>query len=170
MGLSVARNKEARPISYHIPCSSWYHHHTVQFFGIQQLNRKFAYCCRQTLMFARTIGIFCCLCFNSYHIPGSSWYTYHFVFYNSTGTSRTAVYVDVRSCFRHLLLFLLYLVPHTGTWQDSWFYVPLLLDAFGVQRDLTFVRPPRWENYVQCYRVTFAQRNIVRENYVPGKR
>ena len=26
--------------------------------------------------------------------------------------------------------------------------------------------PPRWENYVQCYRVTFAQRNIVRERYV----
>ena len=46
---------------------------------------------------------------------------------------------------------------------DSWFYVPLLLDA---QRDLTFVRPPRWENYVQCYRVTFTQRNIVREHYV----
>jgi len=49
---------------------------------------------------------------------------------------------------------------------DSWFYVPLLLDAFGVQRDLTFVRPPRWENYVQCCRVTFAQRNIVRDHYV----
>ena len=44
--------------------------------------------------------------------------------------------------------------------------MPLLLDAFGVQRDLTFVRPPRWENYVQCYRVTFAPRNIVREHYV----
>ena len=35
------------------------------------------------------------------------------------------------------------------------------LDAFGVQRDLTFVRP-----YVQCCRVTFVQRNIVREHYV----
>ena len=44
--------------------------------------------------------------------------------------------------------------------------MPLLLDAFGVQHDLTFVRPPRWGNYVQCYRVTFAQRNTVREHYV----
>ena len=44
MGLSVARNKEACPISYHIPCSSWYHH-TVQFFRLQKLNRKFAHCC-----------------------------------------------------------------------------------------------------------------------------
>ena len=35
-----------------------------------------------TLMFTRTIGIFCCLRFNSYHIPGSSWYTYHLVFNN----------------------------------------------------------------------------------------
>ena len=35
-----------------------------------------------------------------------------------------------------------------------------------VQREFTFVRPPRWENYVQCYRVTFEQRNIVREHYV----
>ena len=35
-----------------------------------------------------------------------------------------------------------------------------------MQRDLTFVRPPRWENYVQCYRVTFAQRHIVRDHYV----
>ena len=49
---------------------------------------------------------------------------------------------------------------------DSWFYVPLLLDAFGVQHDLTFVRPLRGENNVQCYRVMFAQRNIVREYYV----
>ena len=49
---------------------------------------------------------------------------------------------------------------------DSWFYVPLLLDAFGVQRNMTFLRPPRWGNYVQCYRVTFAQQNIVREHYV----
>ena len=32
-----------------------------------------------------------------------------------SGKSRTAVYVDVRSCFRHLLLFLLDFVPHT--WQ-----------------------------------------------------
>ena len=32
-----------------------------------------------------------------------------------TGTSRAAVYVDVRPCFRHLLLFLLDFVPHT--WQ-----------------------------------------------------
>ena len=45
MGLSVARNKEACPISYHIPCSSSYHHHTVQFFRLQKLNRKIAYCC-----------------------------------------------------------------------------------------------------------------------------
>ena len=42
--LSVARNKEACPISYHIPCSSWYHH-MVQFFRLQKLNRKIAYCC-----------------------------------------------------------------------------------------------------------------------------
>ena len=48
---------------------------------------------------------------------------------------------------------------------DSWFYVPLLLEVFGVQRDLTFVRSPSWENYVQCYRVTFEQQNIVREHY-----
>ena len=66
-------------------------------------------------MFARAFGIFCCLCFKSYHIPCSSWYTYHFVFKNKTGTSRIAVYVDVRSCFRHLLLFLLDFAPHT--WQ-----------------------------------------------------
>ena len=66
-------------------------------------------------MFARAFGIFCCLCFKSYHIPCSSWYTHHFVFKNETGTSRTDVYVDVRSCFRHLLLFLLDCVPHT--WQ-----------------------------------------------------
>ena len=39
-------------------------------------------------------------------------------------------------------------------------------DAVGVQRDLTFVWPPRWENYVQCCRVTFVQRNIVRDHYV----
>ena len=44
MGLSVARNKEACPISYHIPCSSSYHH-TVQFLRLQKLNRKIAYCC-----------------------------------------------------------------------------------------------------------------------------
>ena len=40
MGLSVARNEVACPIPYHIPCSSWYHHHTVQFFRLQKLNRK----------------------------------------------------------------------------------------------------------------------------------
>ena len=45
MGFSVARNEEACPISYHIPCSSWYHHHTVQFFRLQKWNRKVAYCC-----------------------------------------------------------------------------------------------------------------------------
>lgn len=33
---------------------------------------------------------------------------------------------------------------------DSWLYVPLLLDAFGVQRPFTFVRPPRWEVCVEC--------------------
>ena len=64
-----------------------------------------------TLMFARAFGIFGCLCFNSRQIAGSSWYTYPFVFKNSTGKSRTAVYVDVRSCFRHLML-LLDFVPH----------------------------------------------------------
>ena len=40
MGLSLGWNKEACPISFHIPCSSWYHHHTVQFFRLQKLNRK----------------------------------------------------------------------------------------------------------------------------------
>ena len=44
MGLSVARNKEACPISYHIPCSSWYHH-TVQVFRLQKFNLKIGYCC-----------------------------------------------------------------------------------------------------------------------------
>ena len=66
-----------------------------------------------TLMFPRAFGIFCCSCFNFHHIPGSSWYTYHFVFKNSTRKSRTAVYVDVRSCFWHLLLFMLDFLPHT---------------------------------------------------------
>ena len=66
-----------------------------------------------TLLFARAFGIFCCFCLISYHIPGSSWYTYHFVFKNQTGKSHTAVYVDVRSCFRHLLLFMLDFVLHT---------------------------------------------------------
>ena len=47
MGLSVARNKEACPTSYHILCSSWYHH-TVQFFRLQKLYRKIAYCCKRT--------------------------------------------------------------------------------------------------------------------------
>ena len=45
MGLSVTRNKEACPISFHIPCSSWYHHYTVQFFRPQKSHRKFAHCC-----------------------------------------------------------------------------------------------------------------------------
>ena len=76
---------------------------------IKQENRLLLY----TLMFARAFGIFCYLCFKSHHIPGSSWYTYHFVFKNQTGKSHTAVYVDVRSCFRHLLLFMLDFVLHT---------------------------------------------------------
>ena len=66
-------------------------------------------------MFARAFRIFFCLCFKSYHIPCSSWYTYRFVFKHYTGKSRTAVYVCVRSCFRHLLRFLLDFVAHT--WQ-----------------------------------------------------
>ena len=91
MGLSLARNKEACPISFHIPCSSWY--------------------------------------------------TYHFVFKNEIGRWRTALYVDVRSCFRHLLLFLLDLVPHISQfvvyishhvrsimnimWLSSWYHAVL---------------------------------------------
>ena len=31
--------------SYHILCSPWYHHHTVQFFRLQKLNQEIAYCC-----------------------------------------------------------------------------------------------------------------------------
>ena len=85
--------------------------HIISSSKIKAENRVLLY----TLMFARAFGIFCCLCFNSYHILGSSWYTYHFVFKNETGKSRTAVYVDVRSCFRNLLLFLLDFIPRT--WQ-----------------------------------------------------
>ena len=66
-------------------------------------------------MFDRAFGILCCFCLISYHIPGSSWYTYHLVFKKCTEKSRTAVYVDVCSCFRHLLLFMLDFVPYT--WQ-----------------------------------------------------
>ena len=81
-------------------------------------------------MLARAFGIFCCSCLIWYHIPRSSLYTYHivwdrswtscgwvpgiiiirysfFVFKSQTGNSRIAVYVDVRSCFWHLLLFAL---------------------------------------------------------------
>ena len=85
--------------------------HIISSSKIQAEDRVLLY----TLMFAGTFGMFCCLCFYSHHISGSSWYTYHFVFRNLTGKSRAAVYGDVRSCFRHLLLFLLDFVPHT--WQ-----------------------------------------------------
>ena len=51
--------------------------------------------------------------FNSFHVTRSSCYTYHFVFNNYTGRWRTAVYL-LRSCFRHLLLLLLDLVPHVS--------------------------------------------------------
>ena len=73
--------------------------HIISSYKIKPENRVLLY----TLMFARAFGIFSCLCFTFHHIPGSSWYTYHFVFKNQTGKSRTAVYVDVRSRFRHLL-------------------------------------------------------------------
>ena len=53
------------------------------------------------------------VCFNSFHVTRSSCYTYHFVFNNYTGRWRTAVYL-LRSCFRHLLLLLLDLVPHVS--------------------------------------------------------
>ena len=85
--------------------------HIISSSKIKPENRVLLY----TLMFARAFGIFCCLCVNSYHIPGSSRYTYHLVFKKCTEKSRTAVYVDVCSCFRHLLLFMLDFVPYT--WQ-----------------------------------------------------
>ena len=59
------------------------------------------------MLITRAFGIFCCFCLISYHIPCSSWYAYHFIFKNLTGKSRAAVYVHVRSCFWHLLLFML---------------------------------------------------------------
>ena len=89
-------------------------------------------------MFARAFGIFCCLCFNPHHIPGSSWYTYHFIFKKLIGKSRTAVYVDVRSCVRHLLPFMLQFPSHT--WQ---FVVYISLYLQKLNRKIAYCRI-RW--------------------------
>ena len=78
MGLSVARNKEACPISYHIPCITYLAVRSIRIissFKIRPENSVLLY----TLIFARAFGIFCCFCLISYHIPGSSWHTYHII-------------------------------------------------------------------------------------------
>ena len=49
----------------------------------------------------------------------------------------------------------LYKIERSET--DSWFHIPLLLDAFGVQRPLAFERPLHWELFVECYRVEFTR-------------
>lgn len=73
------------------------------------------------------------------------------------------------------------LLPQTATWEayalseieraqtNSWFYVPLLLDAFDVQRAVMFLRPLHWDVFVECYRVKFADNNIRRRSYITSR-
>ena len=94
-GLSVARNEEAGPISYHIPCITYLAVrgiHIISSSKIKPENRVPLY----TFMFARAFGIFCCLCLISYHIH--TWQFLLYISFRLQKLHRKIAYCCIRSC------------------------------------------------------------------------